>query len=104
MKVFAMHKLKKGASIEDYKKWSREIDQPKSIDQPEVLSFEVYEILGSVDSNEKEPEYDIIEIVEVEDLHDIRKVEERLRTFLDDEWIADWVEESTLVNIFGEKI
>jgi hypothetical protein len=104
MKVFAMHKLKKGASIEDYKKWSREVDQPKSIGQPEILNFEVYEILGSVDSDEKKPEYDIIEIVEVEDVKHIHMVEERMRSFLNDEWIADWVEESTLVNIFGKKI
>ncbi len=104
MKVFTMHKLKNGVSIEDYKKWSREVDQPKSISQTEVLNFEVYEILGSVDSDDKRPEYDIIEVVEVESVDYIRKVEERLRNFLDDEWIADWVEKSTLVNIYGEKI
>jgi hypothetical protein len=104
MKVFTMHKLKKGASIEDYKKWSREVDQPKSIGQPEIMNFEVYEILGSVDSEGKEPEYDIIEFIEVEDVKDIRKVEERLSSFLEDEWLADWVEKSTLVNIYGEKI
>lgn len=104
MKVFTMHKLKKGVSIEDYKKWSREVDQPKSINQPEVLNFEVYEILGSVDSDDKIPEYDIIEVIEVESVDYIRKVEQRLRTFLDDEWVADWVEKSTLVNIYGKKI
>jgi hypothetical protein len=104
MKIFTMHKLKAGASIEDYKKWSREVDQPKSISQPEVLTFEVFEIFGSVDSGEMNPEYDVIEVIEVNSLEDIRKVEERLKNFLEDEWVTQWVEKSTLVNLYGEKI
>ena len=104
MKIFTMHKLKPGASMEDYKKWSREVDHPESISQPEIQTFEVYEILGSVDSDERSSEYDIIEVIDVESLEDIRKVEERLKSFLEDEWIARWVEKSTLVNLYGEKI
>jgi hypothetical protein len=104
MKIFTMHKLKAGASIEDYKKWSREVDQPKSISQPEVLTFDVFEILGSVDSDEMNPEYDVIEVIEVNSLEDIRKVEDRLKNFLEDEWVARWVEKSTLINLYGEKI
>ena len=104
MKIFTMHKLKPGASMEDYKKWSREVDHPESINQPEIQTFEVYEILGSVDSDEGSPEYDIIEVIDVENLEDIRKVEERLKSFLEDEWMARWVEKSTLVNLYGEKI
>ena len=104
MKIFTMHKLKPGASMEDYKKWSREVDHPESIGQPEIQTFEVYEILGSVDSDEINPEYDIIDVIEVQRLEDIRKVEERLKNFLEDEWIARWVEKSTLVNLYGEKI
>ena len=104
MKIFTMHKLKPGASMEDYKKWSREVDHPESNRQPEIQTFEVYEILGSVDSDERSSEYDIIEVIDVESLEDIRKVEERLKSFLEDEWIARWVEKSTLVNLYGEKI
>ncbi len=104
MKIFTMHKLKAGASMEDYKKWSREVDHPESISQPEIQTFKVYEILGSVDSDERSSEYDIIEVIDVESLEDIRKVEERMKSFLEDEWIARWVEKSTLVNLYGEKI
>jgi hypothetical protein len=104
MKIFTMHKLKAGASMEDYKKWSRAVDHPESIGQPEIQTFEVYEILGSVDSDERSPEYDIIEVIDVESLEDIRKVEERMESFLEDEWMARWVEKSTLVNLYGEKI
>ena len=82
MKIFTMHKLKPGASMEDYKKWSREVDHPESISQPEIQSFEVYEILGSVDFDDKTPEYDIIEVIDVESLKDIRKVEKRLEKWL----------------------
>jgi hypothetical protein len=104
MRIFTMHKLKPGASIEDYKKWSREVDHPKSISQPEIQTFEVYEILGSVDSDEQSPEYDIMEVIDVESLDDMRKVEKRLKSFLENEWMARWVEKSTLVNLYGEKI
>jgi hypothetical protein len=104
MKVFTMHKLKHGASIEDYKRWSQKVDQPKTNSQVEINKFEVYEILGSLDSNEKKPEYDIIEVVEVQSVEDIRRVEERLQDFLNDEWIAEWVEQSTLINLYGERI
>jgi hypothetical protein len=104
MKIFTMHKLKQGTLMEDYKKWSREVDYPKSIGQQEILTFEVYEILGSVDSDKMSPEYDIIEVIEVESLEDIQKVEERLKSFLEDEWIARWVEKSNLINLYGEKI
>ena len=104
MKVFTMHKLRKGAKIEDYIKWSREVDQPKSNKQPEVLKFEVYVIRGAVESDDIEPAYDIMEVVEVSSIAAIRKVEDRLRDFLDNEWIRDWVEESTLVNVYAEKI
>ena len=104
MKVFCMHKLRKGAAMADYIKWSREVDQPKSNAQPEVLNFEVYAIKGAVDGDDLDPEYDIIEVVEVSGIEAIRRVEDRLRDFLDDEWIRDWVEKSTLVNIYGEKI
>jgi hypothetical protein len=104
MKVFTMHKLRKGAKMEDYIKWSREVDYPKSTAQPEVLKFEVYVIRGTVDSDDIEPAYDIMEVVEVTSIESLRRVEKRLRDFLDNEWIRDWVEESTLVNLYGEKI
>ena len=104
MKIFTMHKLKPGATMEGYKKWSREVDHPKSISQPEIRSFEVYEIIGSMDSEERNTEYDIIEVIDVESLEDMQKVEKRLKKFLESEWIARWVEESTLVNLYGEKI
>jgi hypothetical protein len=104
MTVFTMHKLKAGASIEDYKKWSRQADQPKTNAQPEILNFEVYAIHGSTDSGKAEPQYDVIEVVEVHSVEGLAIVEERMRDFLDNEWLADWVEESTLINIYGEKI
>ena len=43
MIVFIMHKLKKGATMEDYKKFSPE-DQKVSRAHPNVKDFRVYEI------------------------------------------------------------
>jgi hypothetical protein len=104
MKIFTMHKLKEGASIEDYKRWSLERDQPISNDQPEIRSFEVYAIQGSLDVEGDSPDYDVIEVVDVENTDGIQAVEERLRDFLDNEWIANWVDKSTLINLYGELI
>jgi hypothetical protein len=104
MKIFTMHKLKPGASMEDYKTWSRERDHPETLAQPEIQTFEVYAIRGSVDSVEQAPEYDIIEVIDVESVEDIRTVEKRLERFLEEEWMAQWVEKSTLINLYGEKI
>jgi hypothetical protein len=104
MTIFTMHKLKPGASFEDYKKWSKQVDQPKSNAQPEILNFEVYAIHGTLDAGKEAPDYDVIEVIDVRNVEDIDKVEERLRDFLDNEWLSQWVEESTLINIYGEKI
>ncbi|KKL49062.1 hypothetical protein LCGC14_2319250, partial [marine sediment metagenome] len=46
MKVYTLHKLKKGSTMEDYKKWSPE-DQRVNHEHPLVKSFEVYEVIGA---------------------------------------------------------
>jgi hypothetical protein len=45
-----------------------------------------------------------MEVVEVNTIEAIRKVENRLRDFLDNEWIRDWVEGSTRENLHADKI
>lgn len=103
MKVFTMHKLKKGVTMEDYKKWSREVDQKITLAQPGIRKFEVYEISGS---EEGTPPFDIVEVIEAESWEALKKIEnsEKMKKFLEEEWMKKWVDKDSLVNIYGRKI
>ncbi len=103
MKVFTMHRLKKGVSMEDYKKWSREVDQKITLAQSGIRKFEVYEIEGS---EEGIPPFDIVEVIEVESREALKKIEnsEKMKKFLAEEWMKKWVDKDSLVNIYGRKI
>ena len=46
MKIVAMFNLKKNIDIEDYKKWSCEVDQKITPDQPGYRRFDIYEVNG----------------------------------------------------------
>jgi hypothetical protein len=103
MKVFTMHKLKKGVIMEDYKKWSREVDQKITLAQASIRKFEVYEIKGS---EEETSPFDIVEVIEVESWETLKKIEnsEKMKRFLAEEWMKKWVDKNSLVNIYGRKI
>jgi len=45
-KVFVFYNLKKGVDIEEFKKWSREVDQPTCSKMPACHSFEVFLVKG----------------------------------------------------------
>lgn len=103
MKVFTMHKLKKGVTMEDYKKWSREIDQKITLALAGVRKIEVYEILSL--GNETPP-FDIVEVIEVESWEASKKIEnsEKLKSLIK-EWMEKWVDKDSLVHdIYGRKI
>jgi len=73
MKIVAMFNLKKNVNIEDYKKWSCEVDQKITPDQPGYRRFDIYEVNGILQgpkppyhySRSKIP-YQIVECIEVE--------------------------------------
>ena len=46
-KIFVMYRLKGGVTMEQYKTWSREIDQRITPGQPGMIRFEVYAIEGA---------------------------------------------------------
>lgn len=100
-KVFIMHKLKKGASMEDYRKWSPE-DQRVSRSHPNVKDFRVYEIKES--EGDKIP-FDLIEVEEVEswEAHqDVVRSESIKR--MEKTWLGKYVDEDSLVVLYGEEI
>ena len=100
-KVFIMHKLKKGASMEDYRKWSPE-DQRVSRRHPNVKDFRVYEIK---ESEQGKIPFDFIEVEEVEswEAHqDVVRSENIKR--MEKTWLGKYVDEDSLVVLYGEEI
>jgi hypothetical protein len=70
-KVVVIYKLKPGATMEQYRKFSKEIDQVITPKQQVVEKFEVFEVTdyiqGSGAPEKKNPPYQIIEIIDVKD-------------------------------------
>ena len=62
-RLFLMYKLKAGAQMKDYWKFSKEIDQPLVKRQEGVRSFEVFEIVGA---DKGKPDFDIVESILVD--------------------------------------
>jgi len=100
-KVFIMHKLKEGASMEDYRKWSPE-DQRVSRSHPNVKDFRVYEIKGGKQG--KIP-FDLVEVEEVKDWEthqDVVRSESIKR--MEKTWLDKYVDRDSLVVLYGEEI
>ena len=47
-KVFVFYNLKEGVDIDEFKKWSREVDQPTCNKMPACHSFEVFLVKGEM--------------------------------------------------------
>src|SRR5581483_2227954 len=62
-KAFVMYRLKPGATIEQYREFSKKLDQQVTPNQPHVQRFEVFEIKGA---EKGEAPYQIMEVVEVD--------------------------------------
>jgi len=110
IKVFTMHKLKKGSTMKEYKKWSPE-DQRVNWEHPLVKNFEVYEVIGA-DKNPvpkiplgKEAPFDLIEVTEVENWEDFVKLckDEKFKD-IEKTWTEKFLDEDSLVAIAIKKI
>ena len=61
--IWITYEIKDGVSREEYRKWSREVDQPAASRQPGILSYEIFEVEGS---EEGKPWADVVEVIEAE--------------------------------------
>jgi hypothetical protein len=61
--IWITYELKDGVSREEYRKWSREVDQPAASAQPGVRNYEIYEVEGT---EEGEPWADVVEVIEAD--------------------------------------
>lgn len=100
-KIFVLYKLKPHVTLEQYKAWSREIDQRITPGQPGMIRFEVYEILGA---EKGIPFVQIVEDIEVEDALEWFETCKRSGMAYVQETIAQLIDESTLQVIFGQRI
>jgi len=62
-RVFITYRLKAGARMQDYRKFSKEVDQPLVKRQEGVHGFEVFEITGS---DKGKPDVDVVESILVD--------------------------------------
>ena len=106
MTVFTMHKLRKGSNVEEFKKWSREVDRKASLDTPVITKFDVYFIEGAVEDNGV---FDVIEVFDVTSWEEFRDFEdanvagsENLKEV--NKQFMEWVEPGTLVVLYGENL
>ena len=100
-RVFVMYKLKPGVSMDDYRKWSQEVDQKITPYQPGVKSFKVFEIKGAEKGTAP---YQIIEDIEVEDWEAWQKVVsgEGMKKVVT-EW-NNYGDADTLIAVYGDQI
>lgn len=74
VKVFITYNLNQDVTREEYRRWSREVDQPMASRQPGVLKYEIYEIDGA---GKGEPWCDVAEVIEAESWEAWQAVNER---------------------------
>jgi antibiotic biosynthesis monooxygenase (ABM) superfamily enzyme len=73
VEVVITYKLKPGVSREEYRAWSRDVDQPIASRQPGVLSYKIIEIEGG----DAEAPFDILEVIQATSWEAWKEVPER---------------------------
>lgn len=101
-KVFVMYKLRPGVSLEDYTRWSREVDQAITPSQKGCIRFEVYAIEG--EENGGEPQYQIVEDIEVESWDTWQKTLKGEGMAVVAEGFPEYADESTVQLIYGSRV
>ena len=111
MKLVAMYNLKKKANLEEFKRWSREVDQKVTSGLPGYKRFDIFEVAALLDGSkppyrytELNTPYKIIEFIEVES----QEVLERSQSSpamnrVMKEW-SDFVDESSVKILRVEQI
>ena len=80
MKIVAMYNLKESVKIEEFKKWSKEVDQKTVLKQPGFRRFDVFNAIAVLKgakppykATESNVPFDIIEFTEVESQEALEK-------------------------------
>lgn len=99
-RVIILYNLKPSASIDEFKKWSREVDQKTVPRQKGVRSFEVI----TIKSEKKNFSYQIAEIIEVDTYEMWQKAlqTEEMKKVVQ-QW-SKWGDESSVITLYGDPI
>lgn len=100
-KIFVMYRLKSGVNMDQYKQWSKEIDQRITPGQPGLIRFEVYEIKGA---EREQPFVEVVEDIEVEDFEAWMETCRQPGMAYVQETVGKFIDESTLKIIYGDRI
>jgi hypothetical protein len=100
-KVFVSYRLRPSVSVEQYKTWSREIDQRITPGQKGIIRFEVYCIEGA---DKGEPFCQIVEDIEVESFQAFTETVKGSGMAYVMETFGKLVDESTVQTVYGSKI
>jgi hypothetical protein len=100
-KVFVMYKLKPGVSMEEYKAWSRRVDQVITPHQPGAKQFQVFEIKGA---DKGTSPYQVVESIDVAgwDAWQTCLIGPGMKDVVK-EW-DNYGDSSTLVTLYGDEI
>ena len=107
-KVVVIYKLKPGATMAQYKKFSKEIDQVITPKQKVVEKFEVFEVTqhlkGAGGIEKKDPPFDVFEVIDVKDFGEwIKTTQSAGFKPVGDGWVKVG-DGGTLIMLSGEKI
>ena len=100
-KMFVMYKLKPGVTIDQYKQWSKEVDQRITPGQKGMIRFETYEILGA---DQGEPFVQIVEDIEIDDFGAWMETVKGEGMAYVEETISKLIDESSRHIIYGSRI
>jgi hypothetical protein len=100
-KVFVTYRLRQGVTLDQYKIWSREVDQRITPSQPGVIRFEVYAVEGAQSG---EPYCDIVEDIEVDSYDAFAAILKSPGMSYCAETFPKFVDESTVRLIYGSRI
>ena len=96
--VLMVYKLKRGVSIEEYKKWSREVDQPLINSFDVIKEFDIQCVVGP------DKRWDCFEIVKVESIEAFEKL---MRSDVIKKQVEDFemfADKDSIRLVYGEKI
>jgi len=96
--MIMVYKLKKGISLEEYKKFSLEIDQPLVSGLKAVKKFNVHFVIGP------EKFWDIFEVIKLDSYKAWEEITETDKMKKHDKEWKKYVDSDSIKFVFGEKI
>ena len=96
--VLMVYNLKKGISLESYKRYSLEVDQPLVNSLDSVKEFNVYFVLGP------EKTWEVFETILITGWEEFDKETQTSQMLAADKEWREWIDENSLSIVYGGKV